>query len=142
MSQDRLLVVKAMQKANVNFRELINFKNALFDSSSLTPENKITTEEFERIRAASDHITVREGLRQIHATIAKEVCDEHSMVDLNAFCNLVDLYVYLPTKIDKQTLGVASPEIHLVMSSNKEDKATGRRESELEAGDVAVKRDL
>jgi hypothetical protein len=39
-------------------------------------------------------------------------------VDLNAFCDLIDLYTYLPRKKSKYASGSLSPNIFRVLSSN------------------------
>ena len=45
-------------------------------------------------------------------------------VGLNAFCDLVDLYTYLPKKKSKYAAGSLSPNIFRVLSSNIKDKAS------------------
>jgi hypothetical protein len=64
------------------------------------------------------------------------------MVDLNVFCNLVDLYIYMPHKIDIERVRNVSPDIHTVMSSTKEDRASSKKANEMDSGDLALKRDL
>jgi hypothetical protein len=43
---------------------------------------------------------------------------QNGEVDLNAFCDVIDLYTYLPAKKSKYAAGTLSPEIFRVMSSN------------------------
>ena len=56
-------------------------------------------------------------------TILAEVCS-NGEVDLNAFCDLVDLYTYLPKKKSKYAAGSLSPNIFRVLSSNIQDQAS------------------
>jgi len=50
-------------------------------------------------------------------------------VDLNAFCNLVDLYTYMPQKLSKISKGSLSPDMFRIMSSNAKDKATAIKDT-------------
>jgi len=43
---------------------------------------------------------------------------QNGEVDLNAFCDVIDLYTYLPAKKSKYAAGTLSPEMFRVMSSN------------------------
>jgi hypothetical protein len=62
LSQRRLDTVQAFYKAKIDFRELINFKNVLFDSDQRTDENLLPITEFERLRSISEHVSIRKNL--------------------------------------------------------------------------------
>jgi len=48
-------------------------------------------------------------------------------VDLNAFCDLVDLFTYMPKRQDKVSSGSLSPDIFLILSSNRKNGATAEK---------------
>ena len=75
------------------------------------------------IRAASDLHQIKNNICDMEDTILAEVCS-NGEVDLNAFCDLVDLYTYLPKKKSKYAAGSLSPNIFRVLSSNIQDQAS------------------
>ena len=75
------------------------------------------------MRSTSEYKSIKHNLPEIEPLLLAEVC-ENGEFDLNQFCNLVDLYVYLPQKKDGFNPGHLSPNMFLVMSSNVNSKAT------------------
>ena len=76
---------------------MINFKNQLFDSRSLTYENKIPISEFRRIRSESDSGHIRQNIMDTEEMLLAEISrGDFQLVDLNLFSDMVDLYVYMP----------------------------------------------
>lgn len=75
------------------------------------------------IRAASDLHQIKNNICDMEDIILAEVCS-NGEVDLNAFCDLVDLYTYLPKKKSKYAAGSLSPNIFRVLSSNIQDQAS------------------
>ena len=65
----------------------------------MTLENKIPVEEFVRIRASHDNAQIRQNLMGTEELVLAEIIDQDSgLVDLNAFSDLVDLFMFLPNK--------------------------------------------
>lgn len=54
ISQSRIQLIYKLQEAKIDFRALIKFKESLFHNSKISPDNKISEEEFKRLRAQSD----------------------------------------------------------------------------------------
>jgi len=54
ISQSRIHIIWKLQEAQIDFRALIKFKESLFQGNKISSDNKISEEEFKRIRAASD----------------------------------------------------------------------------------------
>jgi hypothetical protein len=48
-------------------------------------------------------------------------------VDLTAFCDLIDLYTYLPRGKASIAVGKLSPNIFRILSSNQHDQATAEK---------------
>jgi hypothetical protein len=63
-------------------------------------------------------------------------------VDLNVFCELVDLFTYYPKKPVKQHPGRGSSNIYRVMSSNIKDGASADKPEEMSADQSSLKRNL
>ena len=73
--------------------------------------------------------------------VLQEIIDQScGLVDLNAFSDLVDLFMFLPNKekvFDQQI----SPQLHSVLSSNMKQKASAERSNET-ASDVHLRRTM
>mmetsp|Transcript_24000 Transcript_24000/g.29837 ORF Transcript_24000/g.29837 Transcript_24000/m.29837 type:complete len:107 (+) Transcript_24000:110-430(+) len=87
-------------RCNVDFRYLISFKNNLFDSPELDPFNRISLQEYRRIRNEHDNAKIKNEVSGTdHMILNAITCEDNSnMVELNKFADLVDLYVYHPVK--------------------------------------------
>ena len=109
----------------MDFRVMISLKNQLFDSPDLDKTNCIPVSELRRIRSEHVDARVKNNIGGSEDAVIKEIIvGSTGLVDLNKFSDLVDLYVYLPSK-DRTLQGqTASPSIHYVLSSNMKDKAT------------------
>jgi len=105
---------------------LISFKNELFDSPELTADNQLPAYEFKRLRNQCEFEIIRQKMAGAEDLILQETCCEDNMIDLNRFCNLVDLYVYLPQP-DKKINGRLSKEMHYIMSSNFKGEASAQK---------------
>jgi hypothetical protein len=112
-----------LQESQIDFRALIKFKESLFQGTKISTDNKISEEEFKRIRAASDLSQIKNNICETEDIILAEV-SKNGEVDLNSFCDLVDLYTYLPRKKSKYASGSLSPNIFRVLSSNVQDRAS------------------
>ena len=109
----------------INFRSLISFKNALFNSPELDLKNNIPIREYCRIRNSHDDFKIRNELCgtedfMIQAVVSK---DDPEKLCLNNFSDLIDCYVYFPVKESIKNQQV-SPNMHLILSSNKKSIAT------------------
>lgn len=120
---------------------MINFKNQLFDSRDLSLENKIPVSEFRRIRSESESGHIRQNVADTEELILKEIAkDENQLVDLNAFSDIVDLFVYMPN-LDEKKEHQKSPAIHYILSSNSKNQATAEKSKE-SVEDVHLRRTL
>lgn len=121
-----------MQEAAIDFRELIKFKESLFQGAKISADNKISLEEFKKIRAGSELHHIKNNICGAEETILAEVC-KNAEVDLNAFCDLIDLYTYLPNKKSKFAPGSMSPDMFRILSSNVQEKASA--EADIDTSD-------
>ena len=129
ISQSRIHIIWKLQEAQIDFRALIKFKESLFQGTKISPDNKISEEEFKRIRAASDLSQIKNNICETEDIILAEV-SKNGEVDLNSFCDLVDLYTYLPRKKSKYASGSLSPNIFRVLSSNVQDQASATNQND------------
>lgn len=51
--------MRALQKSKINFRELISFKQFLFDSKEVTSNNTISEETFLKLKSTSQCKEIR-----------------------------------------------------------------------------------
>jgi len=110
---------------------MINFKNQLFESKDLSPENKIPVSEFRRIRSESESGHIRQNVVDTEELLLKEIAKgENQLVDLNAFSDIVDLFVYMPNMDEKKEHPQRSPAIHYILSSNSKNQATAEKSME------------
>ena len=84
----------------VDFRSLISFKNHLFNCRGLTARNCIPVSEYYRIRNQHDDAKIRADVCGTESIIMWAITVEENpdLVDLNAFSDLIDCYVYYPVK--------------------------------------------
>lgn len=116
-----------MQEAAIDFRELIKFKESLFQGTRISADNKISLEEFKKIRAGSELHHIKNNICGAEETILAEV-SKNGEVDLNTFCDLIDLYTYLPHKKSKYAPGSMSPDMFRILSSNVQEKASAEKD--------------
>jgi len=92
--------INVWERSKLDFRSLISFKNQLFDSPALNSNNVIPVTEFKRIATAHDSAMIKAQVGGTEDLILKEIAvpDNPAMCDLNRFSDLVDLYVYMPSK--------------------------------------------
>ena len=134
--------LKQWNARSLDFRSLLSLKNMLFDSPDLTRENKIPVSEFRRIRSEHDHAPIKNKLAETEDLIISEITDQQGMVDLNAFSDVVDLFIYLPNKDSGvENHQQRSPMIHQILSSNMRDKASAETKKEGEQ-EIYLKRML
>jgi len=82
--------------------------------------------KFKQLRAQSDDQKIKQNIAGFEDALLQliKVDDESDCVDLNVFCELVDLFTYYPKKPVKQHPGRGSSNIYRVMSSNIKDGPT------------------
>lgn len=94
----------------------MGLKIALFRSPLLTAANRVPVDEFTRIAQDSEFAAIRSQIGGCQDLILQEVCDREGLVDLNAFSDLVDLFVYFPSK--QKTTQRQSDDIYAALKSN------------------------
>lgn len=62
ISQSRIQIVWKLQESKIDFRALIKFKENLFQGTKISTDNKISEEEFKRLRAASDLSEIKNNI--------------------------------------------------------------------------------
>lgn len=87
--------MRALQGSGINFRELIKFKQVLFDSKEVTSDNKIVAETFLKLKATSQCKEIRNDFDGFQDGLLKEISKD-GMVDMSLFCNIIDLVTFLP----------------------------------------------
>ena len=82
--------------------------------------------EFRRIRSSHDSSSIKNNIGGTEDKVLQEILvdSDSGMVDLNLFSDLVDLYVYMPSKDRDLKNQQSSPNIHYILSSNMKSKAT------------------
>ena len=88
--QKRTLIQK-MHEAGVEFRNLTAFKNAMFDSEELEDNHLVPMHEWTTHKKYYLH----GSLDSVEADVLKEV-QQGDMANLMKFCDIVDLFFYLP----------------------------------------------
>ena len=90
-------LIKLWNQKEVDFRLMYAFKNQLYASPLLSPENRIPVSEFVRLRSQHDHYSIRNRLSGTEDIIIQEIQDpDTGLLDLNQFSDLVDLFMFLP----------------------------------------------
>lgn len=59
MTQGKMMLIKLWNQKEVDFRIMFSFKNQLYGSQFLSPDNKIPISEFCQIRSQHDHQQIR-----------------------------------------------------------------------------------
>ena len=128
-------------RAELDFRVMISFKNRLFESPDLDKENCIPLSEFRRIRSEHDNGKIKQLIANTEDLVIREISVGNSgLVNLDKYSDLIDLFVYMPNK-EKTAAMHESPAIHYILSSNMKGKATAEK-SDLPRDEVHLRRML
>lgn len=98
-------LLQRLHNANVDFRSITQFKNALFDSEELKDNHLLPMSEWDSLRQY--FMPKLQGSQE--ADILEYVRHGPDMVNLMKFTDIVDLFFYLP--MTKYILKNQSPEI-------------------------------
>lgn len=82
------------------------------------PNNLMNEEVFHKVKRASTFKSISNDFDGLERLLLDEIC-KNGQVDMNGFCNIVDLVVYLPQIRDKASLGNQSPNMYMVLHSNQ-----------------------
>lgn len=96
---------------------MIKFKTSVFDTHKVTLDNKVGEDIFIRCKRESPFTNIRNDFDGLEQQILKEIC-VNEIADMNIFCNILDLVVYLPKSKDKVNPGTQSPDMFMILSSN------------------------
>ena len=100
-----------MHEAGIEFRNLTAFKNALFDSEELVDNHLVPMSEWRELKQY--HLQLK--FDSVEAEVLKEV-QQGDMANLMKFCDIVDLFFYLP--MQKTILKNQSKDVYFILSSN------------------------
>lgn len=96
-SASKFELIKQWNIADMDYRVMYNFKNALYGSPQLNEVNMIPVQEFLRIRSESEAPVIKNHICGTEEALIKEITDLKSgLVDLNQFSDLVDLFMFMP----------------------------------------------
>lgn len=76
-------------------------KNAIvYEEETAAPGSKMPLDQFNEIRNHPDHSILNQKLKPLDREFNDEISGGEGLVDLNSFSNLVDLYTYMPKKLN------------------------------------------
>lgn len=104
-------IIAKMHEDKVDFRMLTAFKNAMFDSEELVENHLIPMHVWTELKAYE----MIYMLDKVEPMILEE-CRQGDMVNLQKFCDIVDLFVYLP--MQKLPSSNDSTDVFYLMSGN------------------------
>lgn len=104
-------VIQQMHETGLDFRALASFKNALFDSEELEDNHLVSMAVWTELK----EYEMQKTLDPVEGLILKEI-QVGDKVNLMKFCDIVDLFFYLPMQkaIDKND----SKDVYFILSSN------------------------
>lgn len=96
-SPSKFELIKQWNIAEIDYRVMYTFKNALYGSPRLNEVNKIPVSEFVRIRGESEAPLIKNFVCGTEEGLIRELTDAKSgLIDLNQFSDLVDLFMFMP----------------------------------------------
>jgi hypothetical protein len=100
-----------MHECGVEFRNLTSFKNALFDSEELEDNHLVPISEWNELKSYHLH----SKFDPVEEDVLSEI-KQGNMINLMKFCDIVDLFFYLPMQktINKNN----SADVYFILSSN------------------------
>ena len=131
-SNSKFELIKRWNIAEIDYRVMFNFKNALYGSPQMSEQNQIPVSEFVRIRSEFESPQIKDQICGTEEALLRELKDSKTgLIDLNSFSDLVDLFMFMPNteKLNDQQ---RSPDLFQVLSSNTRNKATADNGAESE----------
>ena len=98
-NEAKINLIKSLHQLKIDFRQLVQFKGQILENHQ--NGNKTTVEEFHKIK--NQIFKEDSGFFQIEKDFIKEVQDsvDGTTIDIIKFSQIVDLYNYLPVKVNR-----------------------------------------